>query len=882
MSKKNANKYCQMSDLSNEASVESFFVMRLLEDLGYEDSEILPKNAIGALKISKGRKKEAYKPDYILQVKKTPRWLIDAKATTEDIEDFTYQCAGYSLLINRKHEQRPLKHYMLTNGLLTRVYQWDQEEAVLSLRFDDFSQGNTKYEAMKQLLGADVIRAQVNTPAVPAKGHAMSRPTLDIVKRAFLRCHRFIWSAEKMNPQAAFVGFAKLMFVKLWEDRRIRDDPALMACISRGDPLPPDSVRFSTRWIERQEANDANPVDSILFRQLVEQLEEEIGRRQRKRIFEPTERLGLSPGTVKRVVEALEHQYLFGIDEDLNGRMFEAFLAATMRGQDLGQYFTPRSVVKIITRLAKPEATRNRVERVLDGCCGTGGFLIEVLTDMRAQVYGNASLSSSEKTRLLNEVANEAIFGIDASREPPLSRIARINMYLHGDGGSRVYVADALMNPPQASPSDTIEVRQNVEELARLLADGLKFDVVVTNPPFSMNYSMAIPDEKMVLENYDLRTSGGKARPSLRSAIMFLERYYDLLRPGGRLLTVIDDSVLSGNTSSYVRDFIRDKFVIRGIISLHGDAFQRAGARVKTSVLYLTRKEGQDEQPAAFVYESRYIGLDDVVAKTPPSVAETARAQAAAEMRDILDTFAAFERGETGPWLIAPDRLAGRLDAKHLRPWSVSELEPKWKKAGVTTGMLGQLVDWVEPTEETTVKLEKDKVYTFLRISYEGRAEAGEKRLGREVTYKHVMAARADDIVVSNINAVNKAICVVPPDLEGLLISNEYTILRLREDADADPLYLWSVLRSAAVVAEFLSGSSGQGRHRVDWGRLRVQKVPLVDPGQQGAIGAHYRAVLGYERSIRESQAAAKTALAFLDLDGATALDKLARAKPPK
>ncbi|MFO0843920.1 MAG: hypothetical protein U0797_16240 [Gemmataceae bacterium] len=53
---------------------------------------------------------------------------------------------GYALLINRKHEHRPLKHYMLTNGLLTRVYQWDQEEAVLSLRFDDFAEGNPKYE----------------------------------------------------------------------------------------------------------------------------------------------------------------------------------------------------------------------------------------------------------------------------------------------------------------------------------------------------------------------------------------------------------------------------------------------------------------------------------------------------------------------------------------------------------------------------------------------------------------------------------------------------------------------------------------------------------------------------------------------------------------
>ena len=89
------------------------------------------------------------------------------------------------------------------------------------------------------------------------------------------------------------------------------------------------------------------------------------------------------------------------------------------------------------------------------------------------------------------------------------------------------------------------------------------------------------------------------------------------------MLTVIDDSVLSGKNYAAVRDFIRERFVIRGIISLHGDAFQRAGARAKTSVLYITKRQNADEtQPAAFVYESRYVGLDDVVPRTRSSVVE--------------------------------------------------------------------------------------------------------------------------------------------------------------------------------------------------------------------------------------------------------------------
>ena len=400
---------------------------------------------------------------------------------------------------------------MLTNGLLTRVYRWDQKDAALSLRFADFIDGNTRYRALRKLLDAPIVRQGWEQPGRAASGRALIRPTIDEIKRTFLKCNRTIWKAEKMSPQAAFLEFAKLLFVKLWEDRRLRDDPQLFALISQGDPVPEESVRFSLRWIAEQEVNDPTPIASILFRQLVEALEREIADRRRKRIFQPNERLGLAPGTVKRVVELLEGYYLFGIDEDLNGRMFEAFLTATMRGQALGQYFTRRSVVKLMTRLACPIAQRGKVERVLDACCGTGGFLIEALTDMRAQIYSNPSLTKSERSQLLEEVANEAIFGIDAGREPPITQIARINMYLHGDGGSRIYMTDGLRRIPQPSGADPIEVAQEVEELRSLLDAGERFDVVLSNPPFSIDYSAGDPDENEILEGYELTTYAGRA-----------------------------------------------------------------------------------------------------------------------------------------------------------------------------------------------------------------------------------------------------------------------------------------------------------------------------------------------------------------------------------
>lgn len=880
-----SNKFCRSDDLSNEASVEQFFVVRLLQELGYEDDEIKPKTSISALPVGKGRKKEPYRPDFLIYGKKKPRWIIDAKSPDENPDNFVDQGAGYCLAVNQKYTNNPVHYFMLTNGLLSRVYQWDKEQPVLSLRFADFADGNTKYESLVALLGTSAARSGwADKPKTSSATHKITRPDMEEVKKTFARCHRIIWKAQKVSPQAAFLRFAKVLFVKLWEDRKIRDNAEHLAAIGRGDPLPADAVRFSTKWIEQQAAHEENPIDRILFRQLVESLEVEIQARKRKRIFDSDARLDVSPGTVKRVVAQLEHQYLFGIDEDLNGRMFETFLVATMRGQELGQYFTPRSIVKLMTKLGKPVASPVGIERVLDACCGTGGFLIEALTEMRRQVYVNTSLTKSRRLELLNEVANEAIFGIDAGQDPPLVKIARINMYLHGDGGSRLYMADGLRKIPVPSGTDDAEGKQEVAELRKALEGDKKtgpflFDLVLSNPPFSMDYSKNAPEEWEVLKDYDLRTWGGKNRTSLRSAVMFMERYYDLLKPGGRLLTIIDDSVLGGKKMRFVREYLRGRFIINGIISLHGDAFRRAGARTKTSVLCLTKRvDENDEQPDVFVYESRYIGLDDVPSKTPPSVAAKARKEANDEIGKIVAAYESYVTGKKGAWLVKATRLTDRMDAKFLNPWSVEKLQTIWAQAGAKTAILNDLVDYVAEK----VVINPASTYNFLRITYAGYATKGEQRLGREISYDWIARAEPEDIVVSNINAVNGATCVLPDKMKDYVITSEFTVLRMKPGADIDPMYLWSILRSPAVIAEWLSSSTGLGRHRVTWGLLKNQRVPLMQKGKRNQIAELNRKEFRLFEEMIAARESAIAGLAPLDLYGEVAKDKLARAKPPR
>lgn len=394
-----------------------------------------------------------------------------------------------------------------------------------------------------------------------------------------------------------------------------------------------------------------------------------------------------------------------------------------------------------------------------------------------------------------------------------------------------------------------------------------------------MDYSVNFPDEKEVLQDYELLTYDGKRRKSLRSSVMFFERYWNLLEPDGRLLTVIDDSILSGKSQKFIRSFLHDRFIIKGIISLHGDAFQRSGARVKTSILILTKKtSSEDKQPDIFVYESRYIGLDDVVPKTPLSVAEKASEQARAEMKEIIKAYSDFKNCKKGEWIVSADKLTDRLDAKFLRPWSILKLSKKWKQDGIGYELLSNLVDPIE----SVATINPNTKYSFVRVTYSGRCEIGEARLGRKITYTTMYTAKEKDLVVSGIGAVYGAICILPEGMDNLLISNEYSVLRLKPGIQLDPMYLWAVMRSSAVIAEWLSASSGLARHRVDWEILKKQNIPLLSYPQQKKIGDLYRKAIEDEMRIEKLRQSVEAELTVLNLESNEARDKLERAKPPQ
>lgn len=887
--KSSRNLLCARTDLSNEASVETFFVARLLTNvLGYRDSQIQTKQTLERLTVGRGHRREKYRPDYALKVERRVRCIIDAKGTEEDIDDWIEQCSGYCLALNRKYpgDQNPVHFFVLTNGLVTKVYRWDSDEPLLELDFADFEFGNTKFEQLRTILSADKIASSKAIPAEGKPSFEFTRPTREWARHVFAACHNAIRKSG-YGPGPAFLQFVKIMFVKLSEDRKLHyDNPATRDLIASGAEkvkLPALAVRFSLRWIEEREAEGVtNPLDSIIFERLRSDIENEIELRKKKRLFDNGERIDLRPDVVKTVVEKLEHLDMFGIDEDLNGRLFETFLNATMRGRELGQFFTPRSVVKMMTKLADLRADREHQDKVIDGCCGSGGFLIEALTIMRIQIRDNESLPPGEQKRLLEKVCNESFFGIDFGKDPPLARIARINMYLHGDGGSRIYSTDGLDKRPHSSQESDPESVGNVDELRRLLAKPTLFDVVLTNPPFSMTKEAKNETDLKVLRQYNLaikKAGTAEIRPSLRSSVMYIERYHDLLRPGGKLITVIDDTLLASKDFGYVRDYIRENFLVRAVISLPGDTFRRSGSRVKTSVLFLEKKQHHDDaQPSCFAYFSEYLGVDDLVPRASADDINEARGLAERETEEILSGYRRYVRGEKGPHVLPPERVSGRLDLKYCVPL-FGRMTAKWHKSGVEVKPFAKCVQLVEDVVKP--RLEPENAFTLIKVTYDGVCVPERVKKGKAIKPKTMYRVREGQMVFSVIRSTDGAIGIVPSALDGALVSDtSYVVFECPDPQDA--AYLWAVLRSHEIRADMQSLSPGSSRYTTPWPEVGEVLVPWLSKDKRRAIGQGLIDTWAMEKQVERSREAAMTQLAELGVESEASIQRWRASKAPQ
>ena len=797
------NIFCESSDLNSEADVEALVIDRLLSKLNYPDNRIRRKNSLERLAIPRGSGQERYRPDYVLFDRwDNPSVVIDAKSPGENPEEYHYQVSGYALILNQRHDSNPVQYVVTTNGFNLFLWRWDSDTPELRMSFDDFKEDNAKFVQLRSRLAygaVDVVRATRDI-------FRFERPDLNELIRVFYDCHYTIWKKEALGPKDAFYEFAKLIFIKLREDNRIA------TMIVNGEEPTANDFNFSLAWIQDQTSRriSENPVGEILFKNVRDDLEQKIRSGEKKRIFDEEEPLNLSSDTIQQIVEKLEHYDLHGIDEDLNGRMFETFLNATVRGKELGQFFTPRSVVKYMSATANLQVRSDELPFVLDGCCGSGGVLIEAMAKLVQTIDDRSDLTNLEKNKLKKQLYTNHLYGIDKADK--IARIARLNMYLHGDGGSTIFVSDTLDGDVQLPTGLSLERTNEVKELQRILVDEQrKFDVILTNPPFSMLYQRRNDDEKRILDQHEIAvTSKGKPASSLKSNVLFLERYFHLLKTGGELLTVIDNTVLNGEDSQRYRDYIMKNFIIRQVIALSFNTFFPAQANVQTSILHLKKRENEkDEQGTVFMAILNNVGHDDHQLFTPdrdniPKLTEVwAEWRREGRIIPLFEMNTAEDENLGCPFqtfCVPADKLdSKRLDAFYYASDLLATRESLQERVleehvDILTGKDLQIIPKLTAREVNECKGKIFRYFEIGDVTKEGAINNYREDYFENLPTRARLRVQTNDVLFAKNNSSRGTAVIVPPEFNDQLVTTGF--IAVRPETYTDALLLWSIFTS--------------------------------------------------------------------------------------
>ena len=289
-------------------------------------------------------------------------------------------------------------------------------------------------------------------------------------------------------------------------------------------------------------------------------------------------------------------------NDDILGAFFEETNREKFK-QSKGQFFTTPNIVKFIIyalQLDKLSISsfeeKEELPYVIDPSAGSGTFLIEAMKAITTTFRKNQiNLSNAEQRTYHrffpeekpNEWAEKYIYGIDNNYSLAIS--TKVNMILHGDGSSNIFKNDGLQsfNHYENLKGSKLAERETAESHYQKSNGGLlvneRFDVVLSNPPFSVTLT-----EKK--DFYDIFFLFGNKK---NSENLFIERYYQLLREGGRLGVVLPESVFDTIENKYIRLFLFKYFKIKAVVSLPQLTFQPY-TPTKTSLLFAQKKTKQE------------------------------------------------------------------------------------------------------------------------------------------------------------------------------------------------------------------------------------------------------------------------------------------------
>lgn len=271
------------------------------------------------------------------------------------------------------------------------------------------------------------------------------------------------------------------------------------------------------------------------------------------------------PKNLEKIIATIDGLDWFSAREEGLGNLYEGLLEknANEKKSGAGQYFTPRVLIDVMTRLMKPQPG----ERCNDPACGTFGFMISASRYVRENTddFFDLDADTAEFER------KEAFTGCELVHDT--HRLALMNAMLHDIEGE-ILLGDTLSNAGK---------------------DLRGYDLVLTNPPFGTKKG----GERATRDDFTFSTSNKQ--------LNFLQHIYRSLKADGkaRAAVVLPDNVLfADGDGEKIRVDLMDKCNLHTVLRLPTGIFYAQG--VKTNVLFFTRgKTDKENTREVWFYDLR-------------------------------------------------------------------------------------------------------------------------------------------------------------------------------------------------------------------------------------------------------------------------------------
>lgn len=616
--------------------------------------------------------------------------------------------------------------------------------------------------------------------------------------QAFGKCHNVIRNIDKLSPESAFDEFSKVIFIKMDYENS-----------------PDGELIFTKTKYEQQERdylkkNPQGDFANFLFAKTKYYF-------QKDGLFEETDSIHIKRETILKIIETLESFNLCNLSDDIRGLAFESFLGKTFRGE-LGQFFTPRTIVNYMVDVLDIKEG----ETICDPCCGSGGFLIKAFEHIQdiidhdihhkiQIVMDDVTMSDSEKSlqveKLLSEfdkknvgsryykLCHQYIYGIDANVR--MARTSKMNMIMHGDGHLGVYCHDGLF--------DVGGVRNGI------------FDVILINPPFGLRIARDfVCDGNKIDDIYQMKKTNAE--------VLFIERCLNLLKPGGRAGLVLPDGILTNPQMDDVRRFIESQADILNITSVPADVFIASGANVKPSLVFLRKKLGTDINKSDDVISISRVDDAGINSKGLPS--DNCQL---IELAPVVRKWIVKHEVENSPYFKTIQR--GMMDK-----WNVSSCFDM-NSVVLTSKYPSVTLQEILSVYSEKVDIQDEEIYVRLTIKLFNKGILKRDSLkGAQIGTKKQSIVRTGQFVVSKIDGKSGAFGIVPPELDGSIVTNDFMVFDINVDKVYPP-YLELALNDNVILEQYQKASSGStGRKRLSQAIFLSTRIPLPSLSEQKSL----------------------------------------------